>query len=162
MNCLPKDTEKILVVEAFVPVSSVEVEMSTEPDADVVRWREKMLDSRCIGYDEIEITEAYSILMENGIKLPSNADLTGWYRNEYGGNTNIFILRCEHRIPDTTSSYLEDFQMHPSGFSSQYLHHGFITVENDFFQCAIDTKNRIVTSIHQKWQRDLNLNYAIN
>jgi hypothetical protein len=159
---LQKDAGITVVVEAFVPVSSVEVEMSTESDADVVRWREKLLDSQCVGYNEIDITEAYTILNENGIKLPSNADQTGWYRNEYGGNTNTFIFRCEHRIPDTTTAYLEDLQMHSSGFSSLYLHPGSITVENDFFQCTIDTKNRIVTSTHQKWQSEDNLRRIVN
>jgi hypothetical protein len=140
-------------VEAYVPVSSVEIEMSTEADADILRWKETGLDSQCVSYDDIDKAEALKIMAANGIDIPADADPTGWYRNEYGGNTNAFILRFEHRIPDTSSEYLEDLQKHPAGFPQTYQYPGFVTVENDFFQCTIDTKRRCVVSLHRKWQR---------
>jgi hypothetical protein len=153
VDCREEEQGYSLRIQAFVAVSSVEIDMSTESDADIVRWKESALDNQCVSYDELDKPEALKILAENGIDLPPDSDCTGWYRDEFGANTNAYILRCEHRIPDRSHEYALDLKEHPTGFPQWYRYPGFITIENDFFQCSIDSKKRRVISLHRKWQQ---------
>lgn len=150
-----------VTIDAFIPLSYVELELSTDSNNDTASWKEITIDSNCIDFIEFDKNEALLILKENGIVLPPNADNTGWYRNEYGGNTNAFIFRCEHRMPDTLQTNFNDTTESTYNQSVQHKHCGYITVENDIFQCMVDTKNRKVISCCQKWQNESILRESI-
>jgi hypothetical protein len=157
-ECKEENGVLTVAMEARTAISTVEIDISTDEAGDVVRWKETSLDEACTGHVDLSRTEALAIIAENDIEIPADTDLTGWYRNEYGGNTNVFILRFEHRIADHSDGYRADSLAHPGGFAEYYRFPGFITVENDFFQCSIDTKNRRVTAMQRKWKSALSLN----
>jgi hypothetical protein len=119
------------------------------------------LDEACTSHVDLGRTEALAIIAENGIDVPADADLTGWYRNEYGGNTNVYILRFEHRIADLSDSYRADRLAHPGGFADSYRFPGFTTVENDFFLVDTQAKWQIGNALSRSYFDSTNGSIAL-